>query len=69
MKTIKDRPLSLNGGLRSKGIFNLPHFVEERGKVERGTIDVLRGRGLTLTRSIRFNLSISWNKNLLFLSH
>ena len=70
MEMMKDGSLSLDGGLRGKGIFNNPHFVEERGKVERGTLDVLRGRkGLTLTRSMKFNPLICLNKNLLSLSH
>jgi len=57
MKTIKDEPLSLDGCLRSKGIFNHPRSVEERGKAERRILDALRGRkGLTLTESMKFSL-------------
>jgi len=41
---MKDSSLSLDGGLRSKGIFNNPHSVEERGKAERKTLNALRGR-------------------------
>jgi len=67
---MKDEPLSLDGGLRSKGILNHPHPVKERDKVEGRTLDTLRGReGLTLTGSIKFNLLICWSKNLFFLSH
>jgi len=35
MKTMNNAPLSLDGGLRSNGIFNHPHSVEARGKAER----------------------------------
>jgi len=66
---MKDGPLSLDGGLRSKGILNHPHPVKERDRVERRTLDTLRGRkGLTLTGRIKFSLLIYWKKNLFFLS-
>jgi len=39
MKTMKDGPLSLDRGLRSKSIFNHPHSIEERGKGERRNLD------------------------------
>jgi len=56
---MKDGPLSLDGGLRSKGMLNHPHPVEERGRVERRTLDALRGRkDLTLTGSMKFSLLI-----------
>jgi len=70
MKMMKDESLSLDGGLRSKGIFSHPHSVEKRGKVERRTLDAIRGRkGLTLKGSMKFNLLICWNKNHFSLSH
>jgi len=57
MKMMKDEPLSLDGGLRSKDLFNHPHYVEERGKAERRTLDALTGRkGLTLIGNMKFSL-------------
>jgi len=44
MKTMKDGPLSLDGCLRSKGIFNHPYSIEQRGNAERRTLDALRER-------------------------
>jgi len=56
---MKDGPLSLDGGLRSKCIFNHLHSVEERGKAERRTLDgPKRRKGLTLTGSMKFSLLI-----------
>jgi len=67
---MKDRSFSLDGGLRSKGIFNHLHSVKERGRVERRTLDAPeRRKGLTLTGSMKFSLLICWNKNLFSLSH
>jgi len=67
---MKDGALSLDGGLRSKGMPNHPHSVKERDRVERKTLDALRGgKDLTLTGSMKFSLLICWNKNLFFLSH
>jgi len=63
MKVIKGGRLALDGGPRGKGIFNHPYSFKERGKVERKTLDILTGRGLTLTGSM--TLSSSSNKNLL----
>jgi len=44
MEMMKDGSLSLDGGLRSKGIFNHSHSVEERGTTKRGILDALRGK-------------------------
>ena len=69
MKLTKNGLLLLDRSLESKDMSNYLCSIKERGKVERRTLDALRGRrGLMPVRSMKPNLLISLSKKLLSLS-